>query len=71
MTVPHVPILSPAQLPISLGTPLDGRSKTVVSDLINLYGFGGASIAYAVTYLLYLLWASIYFGNRFKFFEKG
>ena len=39
MTVPHVPILSPDQLPISLGTPLDGRSKTVVSDLINPYGF--------------------------------
>ena len=39
MTVPHVPILSPAQLPISLGTPLDGRSKIVVSDLINPYGF--------------------------------
>jgi len=39
MNVPHVPILSPEQLPISLGTPLDGRSKTAVSDLINLYGF--------------------------------
>ena len=33
------PILSPDQLPISLGTPLDGRSKTVVSDLINPHGF--------------------------------
>ena len=39
MTVPHVPILSPELLPISLGTPLDGRSKTVVSDLMNPYGF--------------------------------
>ena len=39
MTVPHIPILSPDQLPISLGTPLDGRSKTVVSDLINPHGF--------------------------------
>ena len=39
MTAPHVPILRPEQLPISLGTPLDGRSKTVVSDLINPYGF--------------------------------
>jgi alpha-ketoglutarate-dependent taurine dioxygenase len=39
MTAPHVPILRPEQLAISLGTPLDGRSKTVVSDLINPYGF--------------------------------
>ena len=39
MTVPHVPILSPDQLPILLGTHLDGRSKTVVSDLINPHGF--------------------------------
>ena len=39
MTTPHVPILRPEQLPISLGTPLDGRSKTVVSDLINPHGF--------------------------------
>ena len=39
MSVPHVPILGPEQLPITLGTPLDGRSKTVVSDLINPHGF--------------------------------
>lgn len=38
---------------------------------IDLYGVVGASIAFAVTYFLYLLWAVIYFGNRFKFFEKG
>lgn len=38
---------------------------------INLFGTGGASIAYAGTYFLYLLWAVIYFGNRFRFFEKG
>ena len=38
--------------------------------LIDLYGIGGASIAYAVTYFLYLFWVVIYFGKRFKFFEK-
>jgi PST family polysaccharide transporter len=38
---------------------------------IDLYGVVGASIAFAGTYFLYLLWAVIYFGNRFKFFEKG
>ena len=38
---------------------------------IELYGVVGASIAFAGTYFLYLLWAVIYFGNRFKFFEKG
>lgn len=37
---------------------------------IDLYGVVGASIAFAGTYFLYLLWAVIYFGNRFKFFEK-
>ena len=37
---------------------------------IDLYAVVGASIAFAVTYFLYLLWAVIYFGNRFKFFEK-
>ena len=38
--------------------------------LIDLYGIGGASIAYAVTYFLYLFWVVIYFGKRFRFFEK-
>ena len=38
---------------------------------IDLYGVVGASIAFAGTYFLYLLWSVIYFGNRFKFFEKG
>lgn len=38
---------------------------------IDLYGVVGASIAFAGTYFLYFLWALIYFGNRFKFFEKG
>ena len=38
---------------------------------IDLYGVVGASIAFTGTYFLYLLWAVIYFGNRFKFFEKG
>jgi PST family polysaccharide transporter len=38
---------------------------------IDLYGVVGASIAFAGTYFLYFLWAVIYFGNRFKFFEKG
>ena len=37
---------------------------------IDLYAVVGASIAFAGTYFLYLLWAVIYFGNRFKFFEK-
>jgi PST family polysaccharide transporter len=39
--------------------------------LVEMYGVVGASIAFTGTYLLYLLWAVIYFGNRFKFFEKG
>jgi PST family polysaccharide transporter len=38
--------------------------------LIDLYGICGASIAYAVTYFLYLFWAVIYFGKCFRFFEK-
>ena len=38
---------------------------------IDLYGVVGASIAFAGTYFLYLLWAVIYFGKRFRFFEKG
>ena len=37
---------------------------------IDKYGVVGASIAYTGTYFLYLLWSIIYFGNRFKFFEK-
>jgi PST family polysaccharide transporter len=38
--------------------------------LVEMYGVVGASIAFAGTYFLYLLWAVIYFGSRFKFFEK-
>ena len=38
---------------------------------IDLYAVVGASIAFAGTYFLYLLWAVIYFGKRFRFFEKG
>ena len=38
--------------------------------LIDKYGVVGASIAFAGTYFIYLLWSIIYFGNRFKFFEK-
>ena len=37
---------------------------------IDKYGVVGASIAFAGTYFIYLLWSIIYFGNRFKFFEK-
>ena len=39
--------------------------------LVDIYGLVGASIAYAGTYLMYLLWAVIYFGKRFRFFERG
>ena len=39
--------------------------------LVEIYGVVGASIAYAGTYLMYLLWVVIYFGKRFRFFEKG
>ena len=39
--------------------------------LVEIYGVVGASIAFAGTYFLYLLWAVIYFGKRFRFFEKG
>ena len=39
--------------------------------LVEMYGVVGASIAFAGTYFLYLLWAVIYFGKRFRFFEKG
>ena len=38
--------------------------------LVEMYGVVGASIAFAGTYFLYLLWAVIYFGSRFRFFEK-
>ena len=38
--------------------------------LVEIYGIVGASIAYAGTYLMYLLWVVIYFGKRFRFFEK-
>ena len=37
---------------------------------IDLYAVVGASIAFAGTYFLYLLWVVIYFGKRFRFFEK-
>ena len=37
---------------------------------IDKYGVVGASIAFAGTYFIYLLWSIIYFGSRFKFFEK-
>lgn len=37
---------------------------------IDRYGVVGASIAFAGTYFFYLLWAVIYFGSRFRFFEK-
>ena len=37
---------------------------------IEKYGVIGASIAFVGTYFFYLLWSIIYFGNRFKFFEK-
>ena len=36
---PEIALLSPKELPITLGAALDGPSKTVVSDLINTYGF--------------------------------
>jgi PST family polysaccharide transporter len=39
--------------------------------LVEMYGVVGASIAFTGTYFLYLLWAVIYFGKRFRFFEKG
>ena len=39
--------------------------------LVEIYGVVGASIAYAGTYLMYLLWVVIYFGKRFRFFERG
>jgi len=38
---------------------------------IEIFGVVGASFAYALAYFMYLLWAVIYFGKRFKFFEKG
>ena len=38
--------------------------------LVELYGVVGASMAFAATYFLYLLWVVIYFGKRFRFFEK-
>ena len=37
---------------------------------IDLYAVVGASIAFAGTYFLYFLWVVIYFGKRFRFFEK-
>ena len=37
---------------------------------IDIYGVVGASIAFAGTYFFYLLWSIIYFGSRFRFFEK-
>ena len=38
--------------------------------LVEMYGVVGASMAFAGTYFLYLLWVFIYFGKRFRFFEK-
>ena len=38
--------------------------------LVDKYGVVGASIAFAGTYFIYLLWSIIYFGSRFRFFEK-
>ena len=38
--------------------------------LVELYGVVGASMAFVGTYFLYLLWVVIYFGKRFRFFEK-
>ena len=37
---------------------------------IDKHGVVGASIAFAGTYFFYLLWSIIYFGSRFRFFEK-
>jgi alpha-ketoglutarate-dependent taurine dioxygenase len=39
MTTSSFTVMTPAKLPISVGTPLDGPSKTVISDLINAHGF--------------------------------
>ena len=36
---PEIALLSPRELPITLGAALDGPSKTIVSDLINAHGF--------------------------------
>lgn len=36
---PEIALLSPRELPITLGAALDGPSKTIVSDLINTHGF--------------------------------
>ena len=47
--------------------------KAISSLIINkviLYAVIGASIAFAGTYFLYLLLVVIYFGKRFRFFEK-
>lgn len=38
---------------------------------INIFGVEGASLAYAITYFLYALWALVYFNGKFKFFEKN
>ena len=39
MTTSSFTVMTPAELPISVGTALDGPSKTVISDLINAHGF--------------------------------
>ena len=39
MTTSSFTVMTPADLPISVGTPLDGPSKTVISDQINAHGF--------------------------------
>ena len=36
---PEIALLSPRELPITLGAALDGPAKTIVSDLINTHGF--------------------------------
>ena len=39
--------------------------------LIRNMGVEGASIAYAITYFLYFVWAIIYFNGKFKFFATN
>ena len=39
MTTFSLTVMTPTDLPISVGTPLAGASKTVISDQINAHGF--------------------------------
>ena len=39
--------------------------------LIRCFGLEGASMAYAFTYFLYLIWAILFFNKKFKFFAKN